>query len=291
MGIAPSLLAPDAIASRDALAKLLTAYYTAKLDQRSDVSAIIQQRAALSRKAGFDDADLGAQELLIPWVATTNTIPTFFWLFSVVFSNPEYASRVRAEAVALASIADSPGGGGRLAELPVGQLETRCPFLHACYQEVLRLYLNGVGNRRVMRDTRLHDADGRPYLLKEGVNVQVPSGVLHTLGSAWGPDAGVFRPERWLDASPQQERSRRGAFMPFGGGRHLCPGRRFARGEILGFMAVVAAGFEVEGVELPRSTDPSIGTLSRPPVWESTRRGVTIRRREDWEDVTWTFIS
>jgi cytochrome P450 len=292
----PSFVAPEATAARAKLYELLLPFYEGHHDQADEVSDIVKKRAAVLRKSGYSDYDLGTSEIIAPWVGTTNSVPTHFWLFLRVFSDPDYLARVRAEAEAAASFSD----GTREARLGASNLEKSCPFLYACYQEVLRCYLHGIGNRRVMEDTRLQDAedDGREYLLKQGVNVQIPTGVLHHLGSAWGPDAHVFNPERWLKpvnvgtggASSQDDKKRRRAFMPFGGGRHLCPGRRFATAELLGFTAVMAAGFDVEGVELPADGDPSFGAAPRRPLWNGESQGMKVSRRKGWENVIWKFV-
>lgn len=286
--IASSLVAREALAARHQLNKLLIPYYEAKHDQRPDVSDIIRERANVLRREGFNDVDLGIQEITIPWVGTTNSIPTLFWLFLQVFSRPEYVDRIRAEAEAMTSYSDGPTG--RVAVLQASKLEKHCPVLNACYQETLRVYLHPVGNRRVMTDTTITGQEGREYLLKKGVNVQWPPMVTHFLQSVWGDDAEIFDPERFLRATPQAEKLRRGALLPFGGGRHLCPGRKFALTEILGFVSVVALGFEVEGVSVPASTNPAFGSSPRQPVWGTANPGFTLSRRVGWEDVTWKFV-
>ncbi|CAM1505894.1 Fc.00g115310.m01.CDS01 [Cosmosporella sp. VM-42] len=287
LGYAPTLLAPGPLKARNELNKILKPFYVAGHETRPDVSAIIQRRAELLRREGFDDDDLGVQEITLPWVGTTNTIPTLFWLFVHLFSRPEYVKRVRAEIESIATI--NIGDEGRVATLKAKEVDKQCPVLMACYREVLRMYIHNVGNRRTMKDTTIKDSNGREYLLKKGINVQWSSSVTHTVNSVWGDDAAIFKPERFLDVTAQEEKRRRGANIPFGGGRNLCPGRNFALAENLGFIGVLAAGFEVDGVHVPESEDPIIGTGARKPVWGSTVRSARIRRRSGWQDVTWRF--
>ncbi|KEY67068.1 hypothetical protein S7711_04740 [Stachybotrys chartarum IBT 7711] len=284
LNVAPSLVAGKALAARGKLNQILIPFYQAKLDQGPDVSAIIRKRAVKLRESGFDDVDLGVQELMLPWVGNTNTIPALFWLFAHLFTHPGYLAKVRTEVEALV-VRD-----GDTATLAASKFEKQLPMLYACYQECLRMYLHNVGARRVMADTRVQDTDGREYLLKKGVNIQWPPGVLQHLPSVWGADADDFYPERWLGTTTQEEKKRRGAFVPFGGGKHLCPGRKFALAEILGFVATLAVGFEAEGVNLPGHEDPLFGQASRRPVWGGKDKGATIRRREGWENVVWKFI-
>ncbi|KAF4974548.1 hypothetical protein FZEAL_8572 [Fusarium zealandicum] len=287
MDIVPNLLARKSVAARSEINKILLPYYEAGHEKGSDVSDIIRGRAAALRKHGFSNEDLATQELLLPWVGSTNTIPTLFWLLVRLFSNPIYLGRVRAEIEAATSITGGPGA--RTAVVDASKLEKQCPVLNACYQESLRMYVHSIGNRRVMKDTKLQDPEGREYLLKKGVNVQWPAMVTHFLDSVWGDDAETYNPERFLNATAQDDKSRRGAMLPFGGGRNLCPGRRFAFTEILGFVGVLSLGFEVQGLDLPDSIDPMFGSAPRRPDWAGQDPGFTLSRRSGWEDVTWTF--
>jgi cytochrome P450 len=40
-----------------------------------------------------------------------------------------------------------------------------------------------------------------------------------------------------------------GKFFPFGGGHYMCPGRTFAKQEVLGAVAVLLLNFDIEFVE------------------------------------------
>ncbi|KAK2666784.1 Cytochrome P450, E-class, group IV [Fusarium oxysporum f. sp. vasinfectum] len=78
-----------------------------------------------------------------------------------------------------------------------------------------------------------------------------PAGVAHYEDSVWGADVNVFNPERFLPSSKgstEDERKRKAAYIPFGGGRHLCPGRNLALAEIIGFASALLLGFEIEAV-------------------------------------------
>ncbi|KAI9151503.1 Cytochrome P450 monooxygenase [Paramyrothecium foliicola] len=288
LGFAPNLIAPKSVAAREELRKLLIPYYQARHDQLPGVSDIIAKRASALRESGFDHVDLGTQEIMLPWVGTTNTIPTTFWLFYHIFSKPDYVEKVRKEIEAITVVTTE--SEGTIAEMQTIKLEKSCVFLYACYQETLRVYLHSVGNRRVMNDVKIQDQQGQEYLLRKGINVQWPPNVLHFLDSAWGDDTDTFKPERFINTSSQDERRRRGAYLPFGGGRNLCPGRKFALAEILGFLGALALGFDIEGVELPDALDPPFGQAARQPVWNGKSRGMTIRRRQGWEETTWKFV-
>lgn len=82
------------------------------------------------------------------------------------------------------------------------------------------------------------------------------------------------------------------AFFPFGGGKHICPGRHFATAEIEGLVVALVLGFEIrdaDGVSpyrIPRRTEPVINHgIGKPAPGESLR--CRFVRREGWEDIVW----
>ena len=246
------------------------------------MAAIIRNRAALHRSLGLADDSLSIIEYSMAFVATSNTIPTLYWFFLNVFASPDLVSRIRDEVTAVTTLDDG------VATVDVPRLEKACPYLFAAYRESLRLYSDTLGNRRVMRDTTLRAADGREYLLRAGVNVQWSARLAHHLQPVWGDDAARFRPERWLGTDSAEDKRRRGAMIPFGGGKTLCPGRYFAQAENLALVAALALGFEVEVGEVPEATVAYMGTAVKRPVGDRSP-SLRIARRDGWEDVEWRF--
>ena len=289
---APNLFAPKALAARNQAQAKLRPFYVNHLDEGDDVSALMQDRAAMNRRLGIPDDEISIIEFSMPWVGTTNSVPTLFWLFAHVLTSPDLVARVRSEVQAVTAVTTDALGGRTAAAIDVAGLDKACPILLSCYRETLRLYSDQLGNRRVMADTTLRDPDsGHEYLLRKGVHVQWPSIVPHRLKSVWGADANEFRPDRFVDTpSAEEEKLRQGANIPFGGGRHLCPGRNFARAEILGMVGALALGFEVEGARVPAAADPYLGTAMQRPEWEGQNPGLRVTRRIGWEDVRWSFL-
>ncbi|KAM0496258.1 hypothetical protein ACHAP8_007519 [Fusarium lateritium] len=283
----PSFMTKAAINARLKMNDLLLSYYGSGSENEKGVSEIIKQRVPYLRETNFTDDDLAHMEIMILWVGVTNTAPVLFWLFVHVLTNPEYTSRVRDEIEAITVITSTPEG--RKATFDTRLLEKSCPFLNACYQETFRHYSHSIGNRRVMEDTEIQDAQGRAYLLKKGVNIQWPPPVTHFNTDIWGKDAHMFRPGRFMDVTAQDEKKRRGALLSFGGGKHLCPGRKFAYTELLGLVGVVALSFEVEGLKLPKSKYAGVGIGGKMPDWGSMEKGFELKRRQGWEDVPWVF--
>jgi hypothetical protein len=283
LGLAPRLLAPKAVAGRDRIQAALYEYYREGHDQGADVSAFVRNRAAAKRQMGVSPTDLASGETDIPWTALTNTIPSLAWVFVGVFARADYAERVRQETAGATTI------DGDKASVDVDELGKK-PFISAVVQEVQRMYNKLCGYRKVLEDTVLRDADGREYLLKKGSNAQWFHGVPHLSEDIWGSDARVFNPERFIDTPAEEEKRRRGAFIPFGGGKHLCPGRRFAVTEIIGMVGAIALMFDVEGVSVPPAKAGFSGCAMAHPDWTpSNPPRVKFSRRQGWEKVQLEF--
>jgi cytochrome P450 len=285
LGLAPTLLAPQAVAARARIQAALKEYYEAGYDQGPDVSAFVKDRAAAKRQLGANPSDLASGEAEIPWGPLANTVPSLLWFFLNVFARPGYAERVRQETAQATTI------DGDSATIDVGKLGKQ-PFIGACLQEVQRLYNKQCSYRQVLEDTVLRDGDGRKYLLKKGALVQWFHGVNHLNEDVWGPDVGAFDADRFLSAEPDQEKKQRVYMMPFGGGKHLCPGRRFAVTNIMCMVCALALVFDVEGVAVPPSKAGYRLCHMLVPAWETGRQPTArFRRRQGWEKMRVKFVA
>lgn len=304
LNIYPSITFPKAHRGRAQLQAVLIKYYSAKHDLEPDVAQMTKVRAAMFRKRNISDTDIGKFELALLHVSTANAIPTLFWLVCFIVSSPSTTSLIRKELNSIITInkLEPSNGQGREAVIDMTKLDTHCPILVSSYKETIRLANAQVGSRRVMADTLLSDGK-RDYLLRAGCDVQLPAGVSHMSTAAWGADAHSFDAKRFLTPEEKgqssarariEDREQKKSYFPFGGGKHLCPGRNFAFAEILGAVAVLVAGFEVRGrggevLEVPKMGRARIGEGVAKPRGEGLGLGARITRREGWEDVSWRF--
>lgn len=253
------------------------------------VSGLVRDRATTLRNFGFTNDEIGQVDSILPSVGVTNSAPQAYWLLCYIFARPDLVADLRRE---LTPLITREGGS---ATIHISQTEPRCPLLVACYKEALRLRNHNVSPRVMVADTTISTPDGRTYLLKKGVDVQIVSAIGQRMEGVWGPDAAEFNPARFLpvEASDKEakrtERMRDRAFIPFGGGRHLCPGRAFAFAEVMSLTATLLVGFEVQargvGFGEVRCGRPSFGSPSVKPVGEGEGTGFGIVRRRGWEGV------
>lgn len=302
----PHITARKAHAGRAKVQAALRAYFRAGHDLDADVSTFIKRRAATQRRWGFASDEFADWDLAMIMVATTNAIPMLFWtLVYVLAAPPAVAARVRAEVAAVT--ARSPGR----AVIDASRFAACCPLLCAAYQEATRLAVRHMSFRVANQDTTLAAAgdDAATYRIRKNAVVLLPSSLYSENPAVWGADAHVFEPGRWLKrgdadagareesaaagpAAKDAERLQKKAFFPFGGGRHLCPGRHFASAEILGMVALVVAGFDVvraedEGpLQVPPRESRFFGEVVPKPVG---RYDVLIKRREEFEGLKWEF--
>ncbi|KAM0335031.1 hypothetical protein ACHAQA_000065 [Verticillium albo-atrum] len=280
-----------AFKARARVQKALSDYYEAKGDLHEDVSELVRKRAAHLRRNGVTDKGAGKFELALLHVATSNTIPTLFWFVAYIVSSKELLGPLEKEIRGLIDHQEND-----TVMMDITRFEDECPLLVSCYRETLRFAVQGTHTRRVMEDTVISDGRSGSFLLKKGCDVQASSWNSHSLERVWGTGAMTWKGDRFISAPPESEKARRISFHPFGGGRHLCPGRNFAMAENLGFVATLVMGFDVVPAAgesaawtLPEMKLGSFAEASMKPVKNGEGFGVRIRRKAGWEKTQWLY--
>jgi cytochrome P450 len=104
-------------------------------------------------------------------------------------------------------------------------LEREMPYLDMVLDEVLRLYPPAwIGPRRAVRDFEFGG-----YTVPRGAYVSYCSWASHRIPEVF-PDPEAFIPERFT--RERKAALPRGAYVPFGGGRRICIGKRFGQTEV-----------------------------------------------------------
>jgi len=264
MGFYPQIVARKAYQAQQRVSKAFKEYYDAGLDKNAN--QFIKGRAKVARDHNLDNTILGIFEIAMCFAPVTNVVPTVFWMLSYIYTDAELLQALREEVAILGN------------PLDITKLRS-CLLLISTFQETQRLTQHGNAVRFVTADTLL---DG--YLLKEGSIIQIPFAVLNTASSTWGPDSKTFNARRFLDSD--DKKARKQGFIPFGGGRNLCPGRHLAFTETLGFVAAFVLGFDMEGAQIIGTRTHKMGFGTRKPKGDLK---VSIRRREGFENVHWSF--
>ena len=164
-----------------------------------------------------------------------------------LLQRPEIFSKVFTEVSSIANMSKTTSG---CASVDVPALMSQ-PWLLAVYTETLRLRVHFNVTREIIQDIEI---DG--HVLKRGHIVMAPTYIAHTLDPSWATDKyplGDFYPERFLifdEKAPGVSRfstgEAGGKMFPYGGGIFLCPGRTFAKQEIMAAIAVMLLRFDFE---------------------------------------------
>lgn len=122
------------------------------------------------------------------------------------------------------------GDRGKLSGRPTFKESQEMPYLEAVVKESLRLHSSvGLPMWRVVLEGGIEIAG---QFLPAGTNVGINAWVAHRNKDVWGQEAGVFRPERWLEAQAEADAGSKARlqrmeayYMPFGLGSRTCIGR------------------------------------------------------------------
>ena len=128
------------------------------------------------------------------------------------------------------------------------------PLLQSVFHEVLRLYADVLVTRELHEDLVLPlDGRGRKVFLGKNSLVVAPSWLGHRDDASWtSPPSTVFFAERFIKVDTVTGKESfttggtNGKLFPFGGGRTICPGRVFAKQEVMASVALILLTFEFE---------------------------------------------
>lgn len=118
------------------------------------------------------------------------------------------------------------------------------PYLDACIQESFRLHpAAGLMLERIVPAQGITIVD---TFVPGGTIVGCNAWVLHRRPEIFGEDVDVFRPERWLEASPEKLREMRATMFQFGAGARTCLGRNISLLEVYKLVPAFLRNFEIE---------------------------------------------
>ena len=130
------------------------------------------------------------------------------------------------------------------------------PLLASVFHEVLRLYVDVLVTRELKEELTLPLDHGqqRVFLEKNSV-VVAPSWLGHRDEMLWTePPCNQFYADRFLQKDTESGKiifstvGTSGKFFPFGGGKTICPGRVFAKQEVLGSVATILLSFDIKSL-------------------------------------------
>jgi cytochrome P450 len=192
--------------------------------------------------SGIDDNQVAGNVLTMLLAGEDTTANTLAWCIWLLHRRPLALARATAEVRAVMG-ADMAVTLEHLAQLD---------FIEACMNETMRL--KPVGPflpLQALKDTVVGD-------------VAVPEGSVvisllrhDSIDDAHVPEAGSFRPERWLGEDGLSPSSAKRISMPFGAGPRMCPGRYLALQEMKMVLLTLLTRFDIEFVGTEDGGEPA----------------------------------
>jgi cytochrome P450 len=224
----PAAALPGVVRARDRMRRRVDVL-------RPDASAFVRVRDQLFERI-TTRSNRQHMQLVMVWASQANSLPAAFWLLAQLLHDAGGRAAVIAEVEALG----------------LGDLK-RLPRLYSSVCEALRLSSNNLSMRLVKRDCQITLAGDRTISLRAGDRVALCPQVTHRDPEVFeAPEE--FRYDRFLGEGGPRQFSKRGqrlplAFMPFGGGVSMCPGRFLASNEMMQFAGLALTTLEIELLE------------------------------------------
>ncbi|KAH7310185.1 putative cytochrome P450 [Rhexocercosporidium sp. MPI-PUGE-AT-0058] len=122
-------------------------------------------------------------------------------------------------------------------------VSTQLPYLDACIKETFRIHPSTgfMMDRIVPPGGAVIDG----HFVPAGTTVGCSSWVIHRHKPTYGEDVETFRPERWLEASPDQRANMEKFLCPFGFESRLCLGREIGLFEVVKLCATLFSKYTI----------------------------------------------
>lgn len=221
--------------------------------------------------------------IFVPFSVNGNSIPASFWMLAEVIRDSQLLTKVRS-AIAKYRI-DSPHD---TLEFDWRSLCSE-PLLQSVYAETLRLHVAiyilrssdrtevDIGGWRIPR---------KGPMLVSGYNAQMNPEDWTPKDTPHARPVNEFWPERFLQDSTGKGdiafslKDRGGSWLPYGRGQRICPGRHFAKLEMISSLAIMLTLFDLEipdaASRIPTNSMDGFGFGT---LWPKEKMPVRIRRR------------
>jgi cytochrome P450 len=164
---------------------------------------------------GFSDREVRDQLMTLMFAGHDTSTSTLTFMMYELARRPDVVEKLQEEQDRVLG-GEAPG---------IEQLEREMPYLDMVLDEVLRLYPPAwIGPRRAVREFEFNG-----HTVPEGAYLNYCSWASHRIPEFF-PDPEAFVPERFT--KERKAALPRGAYVPFGGNKRICIGKRFGQIEV-----------------------------------------------------------
>jgi cytochrome P450 len=198
------------------------------------------------------------------WASLGNTIPGVFWSLFYILRDRKALSTIKEELDRHLPVVplNIDSNDSDIEDWTPEQIDS-CVYLESAVNEALRLAAAIFMTRKCRREDQLVLQDGRTVTIKIGETLAWFGGVSHFDANLF-PEPTKFVFDRFLNKKADTVPG----FMPFGGGKSICPGRFFAKSEIKTCVAMLLRYMEykLEDTEtIPTPIKARVGFGIAPP--------------------------
>jgi cytochrome P450 len=186
------------------------------LEQRTDILSLLLQ-ARYDDGTAMSHSDIGDELFTLVVAGHETTATSLAWAFERLRRHPGVLTRL---------VDEIDRGETALLQATINEVLRTRPIIDSVSREVVAPAIS-LG----------------PWVIPRGHIVTVNIGLLHDNESVYH-DAYAFKPDRFLDASPDMY-----AWLPFGGGARRCPGAAFANMEMTVVLRTILREFDLEPTE------------------------------------------
>ena len=257
VGGVPSFLLSTARAARSRL----NAFLGSLSAQPHEAGLMKARRELFTAASTYRQYDIGATQTGMLWASVANTVPAAFWTIAYLLCEEGAMRRVKEEVDRVVPYHPLSKEGGEEGGVRwTRELCSQLKLTDSAVSEALRLTTGSMVLREATTATTLTLASGQTVALRPGDGISVYPALTHLDGRVFAEPL-QYRVDRFVDAPVHELNGVKVpmAFMPFGGGVSLCPGRHWARNEIVMLVALLLQHVEwrVEGTAKVPSMDYS----------------------------------
>ena len=219
-----------------------------------------RKEAYLGKDRQLSEGTMYKSNVGLLWASVGNSAPAVFWVLLLLLEHEDAwkACMDQMETV-IAKRGTNQDNSSNNNVFTLDELD-EMTYLESAFTEALRLYQGNITARRVVKDFVL-ETKSQNYWIEKGTKIMSWWGILHRDPYVFDkPDE--FQFDRFVGKSRKDFSFQDGKTLthdpviPFGGGEHLCPGRKFASYETRLYVAMLMQSFDIRLV--PGESRPDI---------------------------------